>query len=73
MMKKQKVMSQMKGQDKTPKLSGNRQASRKRIQNYDSEDNPGFWKNNGEDARNVFTKDLQELKNKQTENRNRKR
>ena len=37
-------MSQMKGQDKTPKLSGNRQASRKRIQNYDSEDNPGSWK-----------------------------
>ena len=70
-MKKQKVMFQMKGQDKTPKLSGNRQASRKRIQNYDSEDNPGSWKNNGEDARNVFTKDLQKLKNKQTETNNR--
>ena len=64
-------MFQMKGQDKTPKLSGNRQASRKRIQNYDSEDNPGSWKNNGEDARNVFTKDLQKLKNKQTETNNR--
>ena len=71
MMKKQKVMFQMRGQDKTPKLSGNRQASRKRIQNYDSEDNPGSWKNNGEDARNVFTKDLQKLKNKQTETNNR--
>ena len=70
-MKKQKVMFQMRGQDKTPKLSGNRQASRKRIQNYDSEDNPGSWKNNGEDARNVFTKDLQKLKNKQTETNNR--
>ena len=69
-MKKQKVMSQMKGQDKTPKLSGNRQASRKRIQNYDREDNPGSWKNNGEDARNVSTKDLKELKNKQTEMNN---
>ena len=69
-MKKQKVMSQMKGQDKTPKLSGNRQASRKRIQNYDREDNLGSWKNNGEDARNVSTKDLKELKNKQTEMNN---
>ena len=25
----------------------------KRIQNNDSEDDPGPWKNNGEDARNV--------------------
>ena len=46
-MKKQKVMSQMKGQDKIPKLSGNRQASRKRIQNNDSDDDPGSWKKNG--------------------------
>ena len=42
-MTKQKVMSQMKGQDKTPEkqlLSGDRQSSRKRNQNNDSEDNP---------------------------------
>ena len=47
-------MSQMKGQDKTPKLSGNRQASRKRIQNNDSEDDPDSWENNGEDTRNGY-------------------
>ena len=36
-------MSQMKEQDKTPEkpLNGDRQPSRKRIQNNDSEDNPG--------------------------------
>ena len=40
----------MKGQDKTPgkqlKRSGDRQPSRKRIQN-DSEDDSGSWKKNG--------------------------
>ena len=42
-MEKQKVMSQMKGQDKTPEkqLNGDRQTSRKRIQNNDSEDDTG--------------------------------
>ena len=43
-MKMQKVMSQMKGQDKTPekeKLNGDRQPSRKRIENNDSEHDPG--------------------------------
>ena len=51
----------MKEQDKTPgktnKGNGNRQSSRKRIQNNDSEDDPGPQKKNGgkdrEDARNV--------------------
>ena len=54
-------MYQMKEQDKTPekttKWSGDRQASRKRIQNNDSEDDPGPRKMNGgkdgEDARNI--------------------
>ena len=54
MMKKQKVMFQMKGQDKTPKLSGNRQASRTRIQTNHSEDDPGSQKKNGKDVRNVY-------------------
>ena len=50
-------------------FSGGRQPSRKRIQNNNSEDDPGPWKKNGgkdcEDARK-FTKDLEELKNKLT-------
>ena len=55
-MKKQKVTSQMKGQDKiwkTTKWSGNRQPSRKRIQNNDREDDLGSQKKNGDDARNI--------------------
>ena len=53
----------MKGQDKTPekkktKWSGDRQHSRKIIQNNDTEDDWGSWKKNGgkdwEDARNVY-------------------
>ena len=52
----------MKEQDKTPEKQLNeveidRQPSRKRIQNNDSEDDPGAQKKNGgrdqEDARNV--------------------
>ena len=42
----------------------------KRIQKNDSEDDPGSQKNNGEDAKKkkkMFTKDLEEVKNKQTE------
>ena len=31
-----------------------RQSLRKRIQNNDSEDDPGSWENSGEDARNVY-------------------
>ena len=50
-MKKQKVTFQMKGQDKIPekttKWSGGGQPSRKRIQNNDSEDDPGSWEKNG--------------------------
>ena len=50
-------MSLMKGQGKTPgkqlKCRGDRQPSRKRIQNNDSEDDSGSWENYGEDARNV--------------------
>ena len=49
-MKKQKVMSQMKGQDKTPEEQLNEveyiQHSRKRIQNKDSKDDSGSWKKN---------------------------
>ena len=59
-MKKQKVMSQMKGQDKNPrkttKWSEDRQPFRKRVN--DSEDDLGSQKKNGgkdwEDARNVY-------------------
>jgi len=51
-------MSQMKEQDKSPekttKLSGDRQSPRKIIQNNDSENHPGSWKMNREDARNVY-------------------
>ena len=57
-MKRQRAMYQMKEQDKTPeKLNGDMQPSRKRIQNNDSEDDPGPQKNNGgkdrEDKRNI--------------------
>ena len=52
---------------KTTKCSGDRQASRKRIQNDDSEVDPGSWKQNEEDARNVYqrprrTKEQGEMK-----------
>ena len=50
MMKKQKVMSQMKRQDKIPEKQLNemeiRQSLRKRIQNNDSEDDLGSQKKN---------------------------
>ena len=54
-------MYQLKEQDKTPEKQLNeveiRQPFRKIIQNNDSEDDPGPWKNNGvkdqEDTRNV--------------------
>ena len=60
-MKRQRALYQMKEQDKTPgktnKGNGNRQSSRKRIQNNDSEDDPGPREKNGgkdqEDAINV--------------------
>ena len=47
-------------------MSGNRQTSRKRIKNNDSEDDPKFQKKNGEDARNVYqwkTKEKTEINN----------
>ena len=44
------------------------QTSRKRIQNNDSEDDPGpRKKNEAEKRQELFNKDLEELKNKQTE------
>ena len=59
-MKRQRAMYQMKEQDKMPEkqLMNWRQAtSRKRLQNNDSEDDPGPRKKNGgkdrQDARNV--------------------
>ena len=75
-MKEQKIMAQMKGQDKTPekkktKWSEDRQSCRKRNQN-DSEDDSGSQKKNGdkdwEDARNVYqrprrTKEQTEMNN----------
>ena len=39
---------------KTTKWNGYRQTSRKRIRNIDSEDDPGSWENNGEDAKIVY-------------------
>ena len=61
-MKRQSAMYQMKEQDKTPEkqlgeVEIDRQPSRKRIQNNDSEDDSGPREKNGgkdrEDARNV--------------------
>ena len=68
-MKRQKVMSQIKGQDKTPGKQLNeveKEPARKRIQNNDSEDDPGSWENNGEDARNLYQR-TRRMKNKQVE------
>ena len=55
-MKKPTVTYPMEGQDKTPrttKWSGDKQPSRKRIQNNGSE---GSGENSGEDAGNVYQK-----------------
>ena len=70
---KNKVMSQMKGWDKNlreaTEQSGDKQPSRKRIQNIDSEDNPGSQEKNGgkdwEDAKNFGrrTKEQTEMNN----------
>ena len=54
-------------------MSGDRQPSRKRIQNNDSEDDSGPWKKNEgkiEKMQEMFNKDLEELRNKQTEMKN---
>ena len=50
------------------KESGDKQPSRKIIQNNDSEDDPGSWENNEKDARNVYqrptrTKEQTEMNN----------
>ena len=57
---KQKVLSQMKGPGKTPatEWSGNRQSSRKIIQNNVSEDDLGSRENNGEDAINIYQRPI---------------
>ena len=59
----------MKRQRKATKLSEDRQHFRKRIQNNDSEDDPGSWGGMGK-MQEMFTKDLAELKNNQTEMNN---
>ena len=57
-MKKQKVMSQIKEQDKTPGKQVNEgdigYLPEKRIKYKHSEDDPGSWGQNGEDARNIY-------------------
>ena len=57
-MEKQKIISKMKESQKNPrkttKGNGDKQTSRKRIQNNENEGHPGFQKKNGEDARNVY-------------------
>ena len=59
-MEKQKIISKMKESQKNPrkttKGNGDKQTSRKRIQNNDSEDDSESWKQNEEDARNVYQK-----------------
>jgi len=54
----QRAMSQMKRKTKNPrkttKGSGDTQSSRKRIQNNNSEDDPGSWRKNAEDAIHVY-------------------
>ena len=68
-MMKNKVMSQMKGWDKNlreaTEQSGDKQPSRKRIQNNDSKDDPESQENNGENARSVYQRNKQQTKNKQ--------
>ena len=50
------------------KCSGNKEASKKRIQNNDSEDDPGAWKHNGEDARNVYQRPGRTKEQRETNN-----
>ena len=55
---------------KTTKWSRDRQSSSKRIQNNDSEDDPGLGKRMEakiEKIQEMFKKDIEELKNKQTD------
>ena len=57
-MKRQRITSEMKGQDKTPEKQLNEveigKPSRKIIQNNDSEDDPRSEKKNGENGRNAY-------------------
>ena len=74
-MKRQRIISQMKGQDKTPEKQlnkveiGNLPENEFRIMIVKMiQDHPGFWKKNGEDARNVYqrprrTKEQTEMNN----------
>ena len=77
-------MYQVKKQDRTPekkpKWSGDMQCSRKRIQNNDSEDDPGPWKKMEakiKKMQEMFNKDLERIKeqanrDEQYNNRNEK-
>ena len=71
-MKKQKVISQMKGQDRPPEKQLNEGETgnlpEKRIQNNDSEDMIQDLGKTMEKMQTMFTKDRQELKNKQMNN-----
>ena len=76
-MKKQKVMSQMKGQDKTPEKQlneveiGNLPEKEFRIMIVKKIQDLGKrMEAKIEKIREMFTKDLEELKNKQTEMKN---
>ena len=64
-------MSQMKVRDKPPekttKWSGDRQPTRNRIQNNDTDDDAGSQKQN-EKLQDMFIKDLERQKNKQMKN-----
>ena len=55
-------------------MRGRQAPSRKRIQNNDSEDDPGSWKKKWreeiEKMQEMFSKDLEELKNEQTKMNN---
>ena len=66
-MKKQKVVSQVKGQGKTPEKQLN-EVEIGNLPEYDSEHDSGSWeKNGGKDWKDaeMLTKDIEELKNKQ--------
>ena len=69
-MKKQKVMSQMKRQDKIPEKQSNKvdigNLPEKDFRIMNNKDDLGSWESNGEDARNVYQASRR-AKNKQTE------
>ena len=64
-MKKQKVISQMKGKitpKKNNKMKWRHATFQKRIQNNDSEDDTVSQENNEEDARNVYQRTRRKYK-----------